>query len=340
MNLYSESIIKFLNEIKLLSLQILQCEMGIQVGRSRFVIDKMTYPLHFVVFEGPKVLGYFKPELFEIGINKIFITETAELKNTLRHELVHYLCWIYHKDLTHGMQFRNLCENFGYGKEVWSSKTTLLEKKQDNKIAFKVKKLLALSKSPNVHEAQAALLKANALLIKHSIAPMVDADMALKRVLSGVRSTPKWDAISKILRTFNVYPVVNKGNHSAYLEVFGCRLAVSTAEYVAHFLDHELERLWKLDKTFSSTIERNSFFDGIADGYLKKIKPIQKPHKKELALISNALEANLWMPYPHLSKTSAHRKRSKDAFKMGTKLGKKFTIRPGVEKKPGRLLIP
>lgn len=40
---------------------------------------------------------------------------------------------------------------------------------EDNKVLDKIKKLLALSKSPNEHEAQAAMLKAQELMAKYNI---------------------------------------------------------------------------------------------------------------------------------------------------------------------------
>lgn len=275
------------------------------------------------------MLGYFNAELFEIGLNKHFIIDDTDLLDTLRHELAHYYCWITKNDLTHSTQFRSICKNFGWTKSVFESCKTI-DAPTNSKISSKIQKLLALSNSTNPHEAQSALIKANQLLLTHQ---EISADLAVRRVLSGKRSNPKWQAISEILRTFGVHPVFNRGQGISYLEVFGPTHNVMTAEYIACFLNRELEHLWK---GYGKGL-KSAFFDGIAKGYLKKIKPVQKPFKKGLIVLENTLTENLWMPYPHLHHTRRPRKTCLASLKAGLKAGASLTIRPPVESRKQRL---
>ena len=330
-HIYSQAIIDFVIKARGFAKQILQFEMLLPVFKSRFAVGEYRYPLHIVVFEGADMLGYFNAELFEIGLNKHFICHGEHLMNTLRHELAHYLCWIKYGDLHHSPQFRELCKSFGWGEAVYGAKT-FVDKPTSSKMESKIKKLLALSGSTNPHEAQSALVKANQYLLTHQSIP---ADLAVRRVLSGKKSSPKWHAIADILRTFGVRPVFNRGQGRSYLEVFGPPSNIATAEYIAIFLDREFENLWKAHGTGL----RSAFFEGIAKGYLKKIKPVQKPFKPGLIALENALEDNLWMPYPHLQQTTRSRKTCANSLKAGMKAGQKLTIRSPVESERRRLYL-
>jgi hypothetical protein len=73
--LYSTTILSFLRKVKNMAFEILSNEMGIQVGRSRFHYQGYSYPLQCIVFDHPTTLGTFQSDLFEIGINKLFLFE-------------------------------------------------------------------------------------------------------------------------------------------------------------------------------------------------------------------------------------------------------------------------
>ena len=327
-HLYSQAIATFLDRTRALARQILRNEMNIQVGRTRFVIKNTYYPLHFVIFEGKNTLGYFQSDLFEIGLNKCFVYNQEHLIDTLRHELAHYYCWIKHRDLTHSPLFRQVCQNFGWQSHVAKARQAA-ETATPPAIAERIHKLLALSESTNPHEAQSALLKARALLQKHPIDPQ--PDRIVKRVLSGKRSTPKWQAIASILRTFGVYPIFNKGQGTAYLEIFGPKTHVLTADYVAAFLDRELEILWKTQTHLRGALARHSFFDGIAKGYL-----IEIPNAEE-GLIP--LENQLTLAYPHLRTGTSRRGHHPKAHQEGKKMGKKLKIRAPIEQSAVHALL-
>lgn len=327
-HLYSQAIVAFLDRTLSLSRQILRDEMKIKVGKTRFIIGNTYYPLHFVIFEGKNTLGYFQADLFEIGLNKCFVYDQKHLIDTLRHELAHYYCWIKYRDLTHSVLYRQTCQTFGWPAHVSKARLTQ-ETTTPPAIASRIHKLLALSNSTNPHEAQAALLKARTLLKKHPLDP--EPDRIVKRVLSGKRSTPKWHTIASILKTFGVYPIFNKGHNTAYLEIFGSKENVLTADYVTAFLNQELEILWKAQKHLKGATARHSFFDGIAKGYLAEISD------NEEGLIP--LENQLSLAYPHLRMAKSERKHNAKAHQEGKKWGKKLKIRSPIES-PSFLGLP
>lgn len=320
--LYSESIALFLDRAKRLCFQILRHEMKIKTLKHRFEIKNIRYPLHLVVFEGPQTLGYFKPDLFEIGLNKLFLYENEQLMNTLRHELAHYICYILHQDLTHSPTFRALCQSYGWEKPVYQAKyaPTDTHIDQAQRMAHKVQKLLNLSASHHENEALNALKKAHSLLAKYKPAS-TDEPLIVKRLLVEKRAKPKWSAIIKIARTFGVYPIVNRGSNSSYLEVFGSKAHVLTAEYIVCFLDRELTRLAKGQKSPSA------FFEGVANGFIKSI-----PSSNTLQLSTQSIEKVLWMPYPHLQTRMQKRKMCKTAYLAGKQAGKNLKIHSAIQK--------
>ena len=81
--LYSQTILAFLMKVRRFSLAILSNEMGLKVGRTRFYIGRISYPLQFVVFDHPSKLGHFISSLYEIGINKLYLLENEEERKIL-----------------------------------------------------------------------------------------------------------------------------------------------------------------------------------------------------------------------------------------------------------------
>jgi len=168
---------------------------------------------------------------------------------------------------------------------------------------------LALASSDNAHESEMATLKANELLLEHNLELTKAHDQSqteqelvcVARVLEAARKNAKHVTIYEILKTFYVSPVFNHGRGVFYLEVVGDRTSVELADYVAHFLDHELEILWmqtqKENPKLKGKSAKNSFLRGVAKGYIEKIElqKIQKASKNELMVIEKMFSDNyLW----------------------------------------------
>ena len=292
--LYSKVILSFLEKVKRYAFEILRDEMGLTVGRSRFYIDQTSYPLHFTCFEHPMQLGYFQHEFYEIGINKCFLMEKEEeIKNLLRHELAHYMTIIHFGPgvPSHGKEFRSECNLYNFPSEVSKSAVPLDQGVKDQKLSEKVRKLLNLAESPNKAEGQAAAQKAQELLEKHQISlKSAPIEYLIVRSLEKKCSSAKMQAIASIVRTFHVYPVINKGKGKVFLEIFGERASVEIGAYVADFLDYHFEELWKQaqkkDSRLKGAAAKNSFFRGLAKGYTSKKPQSAALIKLEMALVT------------------------------------------------------
>jgi hypothetical protein len=340
--LYSTTILSFLRKVKKMAFEILAREMQIKVGHSRLYYQGYSYPLRFIVFDHPSTLGTFQSDLFEIGINKVFLLENEEaVKEIIRHELAHLVTFLEFGShvSTHGKEFRTVCKRYGWAIEI-SKATVPLEKVVKNKrIVEKVRKLLSLAESPHPSEAKEATLKAQHLLSKYNVEYTPEEDeTVLLRVLEKKRGSAKLQAIASILRSFYVYPVFNKGKKGIYLEIIGDETATQVAEYVAHFLDYQFEALWKEaqkeDPFLKGTASKNSFFRGLAEGYKGK-----EVDSKSLIRVENHLTTMAQKIYPHLSSASSSFCHHERGARKGREKGKTMKIHEGIQKKFKRFLL-
>ncbi|MDX8430949.1 MAG: DUF2786 domain-containing protein [Candidatus Algichlamydia australiensis] len=317
---------KKIRELEHLAIQIMKEEMRLSIRGLTLTWNHYRYRLRILIFEDERRLGYFDPKHFEIGIHKA-ATNPADI---LRHELAHMIAYLRFNDLTHSKAFRAICDEYGFPPEIKRATAPLLQEKTEERIVQKIKKLLALSSSNNPHEAQNATLKAQELLLKHQITHLnEETDMVMRRIFTFKRASSKIQSIAQILRTFGVHPIFN----STTLEIFGPHLSVEIAEYVAHFLYHEFEQLYKEQTHLHGLAAKNSFFRGIADGYCQKIKQTQAEHSRALYKIDYALQKALPLAYPHLRTTRSRVVNHKEGSRAGKKTGSKLNIRKGLSSK-------
>lgn len=333
MQIYSERLSLFIARLSSHALHILEKEMGMQVGRKRFFYKRYSYPIHIVCFDDSLKLGYFQPDLLEIGIHHTLLFKEDLAIDVLRHELAHYITFIETRETGHGKAFHEICSRYGFSPEV--ARATLEGEdnrfKEASDIQRKVEKLLKLSESSNPHEAEAALLKAEELIKAHSVIPAHTEDTIfyMARVLETKKFHEKHKTICSLLRHFNVEVILRHGAPSSYIEIIGDKTAVEIAEYIADYLDHNLDALWGNIKTkyrLKGLAAKNSFFRGFSDGYQNK----NRPKTKETALMDMRLKQALSLVYPKLSTSYSSFVHDSTSHKLGQKEGDRFSINPGI----------
>jgi len=116
-----------------------------------------------------------------------------------------------------------------------------------SEVALKIKKLLALSKSANEHEAALAAVKATELLEKYNMTltdiEIETAEMVEDKITTGFKRTPKWVFRLGVVIADNTYTRILVGNK--YLKVLGARADVETANYLFHYLYKTISELSK-----------------------------------------------------------------------------------------------
>ncbi len=338
--------------------------------RSRIHCDHYTYPLEILFFEDPKVLGQYCDEHCEIRINRVLLGLPSErLKNVLRHELAHFFTFRRFFPLVeaHGPEFRSICKEFNWGREVYLAKETLslndikehnssdgesfLEKER---IFRKIEKLFNLALSPNEYEAKLAMEKAQELIdsfFLHSFslgdAPSFresERDVIMRRIFWAPRRNVLGDALALVLREFNVRPVHNRSSSLYFLEITGEKFQVEMAHYVADFLQGEFQRRWEGARhklRLSGIRAKNSYILGLAKGLANKKKSSTSEYLKknfdkntELSLVKisqSFLDDALNLVYPNLSKTSSGRRTDASAYHAGQEDGKNINLHIPIE---------
>lgn len=363
MFLHSETISVFISRVRNLAREIVNSEMKLKMERSRIFYKGILYPLNIVVFEDNSRLGYFDSRSYELGLSKklMYTAKEEVLKNILRHELAHFMCYLlYGPQVLHGEEFHNACKSFGWGPEVYSAYANIDlensriedENEKTEKLLQRLKKLLALASSDNAHERELATLKANQLLLEHNLDLSKSHSheneiVYVKRVLEASRKSAKHVAIYEILKTFFVSPVFNHGRGIFYLEVIGDKTSVELADYVAHFLDSELEVIWKQTQKENPNLKgkssKNSFLSGVAKGYVEKIEKQKSTLATglDLVAIEKNIQKNLRIVYPRIGHSSlSGGMHNADAHNAGKVKGSNLSIKPALNSgKSGRTLL-
>jgi Protein of unknown function (DUF2786)/SprT-like family len=354
MAIYSNKIIQFLAEIKHASKNILSKDVRLKVFGDRFYDHKRknSYPIQIVIFNDRNMLGYFDPTFYELGFHeRLMYSSKEQLHEVIKHELAHYITFITHGEgvQAHGSEFRAFCQSMGWGEEVYKA-TSCLEGEhnhsgvEESTVLRKVKKLMALAASNNENEAEQAMIKSQQLLIKHHIESKYigveeDEKMVLKRLMKQKRIDSKMRAIANILQTFFVHVVFRRAEEVTCLEVLGSAVNVEIAEYVASFLEKELDQLWNVAQRMGNVkgrIAKNSFFLGLAKGYCNKIKALKKTHSSDEANALMVIEKKLFdatnLVYRRLSSAKSHAGYCSESSALGEQMGRKLNIHPAIDK--------
>ena len=355
MILYSDTIQSFLARIRKYALYILKDEAKLKVRSKYLYWQKYRYDLQYVVFQG-KQLGTCNPRLVQIGLNchLMYTAKTDVIKNILRHELAHFLTALHYGfDVPdHGREFRSICQKYGWGEDVQAAQGNIDGENKNidgdipsEKIISKIKKLMYLAESDNQHESELATAKANQLLLQHNLKRISHLEFEeerntfVKNILESKRINAKMNAIFEILGTFYVRPIFNQGEGVVYIQVLGKKENVQLADYVASFLDCELERLWQINRKkwrLSGNREKKWFMLGVAKGYKEKIRqhidPIIKANSKAMALLEKDLEEYVRQVHPHLGSIKHSRTNpSMRSGQIGHKAGGDLHINPAVK---------
>ncbi len=217
----------------------------------------------------------------------------------------------------------------------------------DEKVIDKILKLLALSKSPNQHEAESALAKAYELMEKYHL-EMAD----IKERPEFVRHTDRagavepleWRFIFPILQTFFHVRIVSHGatrSNGFCFSICGTPQDVIFAEHIGIFLFETYPRLWKVKIRELTTprmglkrkrsIKQNYYF-GVYLGLSSKLREAQKQFEAAeqqagLIKISDALSEFMRTEFPGTEKNKIRfRTDDQNAIASGIRDGKQIEI--------------
>lgn len=226
------------------------------------------------------------------------------LKHEMSHQYVEQVLGRSSGEPPHGPAFQEACRRLGVHplfRRAQGEIPRLHPKKRATATAApiiaRIEKLLALAGSANEHEASLAMTKAGELMRRHNLERLAagaaaggaaagggtdPADVYDYLVISsGRQRRPSHHLyLAALLRDFFYVKTINyalfdpaSGRDHQVLELLGTKENLVVAEYVYHFLEGQLERLWRHYRTGNRATgrERNSFYVGILSGFREKL---------------------------------------------------------------------
>lgn len=264
-------------------------------------------------------LGSWDPGTRTIAIAERLVLESPweAVLETLKHEMAHqYVDEVLELEgvLPHGEAFRRAAKLLAIDAPEGATASAAHTKDQRSLARLRrIRRLLALAESPNVHEAEAALAKANELLLKYNI----DAAAAEeeRRYCSRQLGTPISRRSRYLLMLaglltdhFFVEAIwiasydARSGRNGQVLEICGTPENVDLAEYAYHELQRSAHELWRKHKRAAGIPgdrDRRVYVEGVLSGFGAKLRAQRDAHERRHELV--------WLGDPGL--TSFYRAR-------------------------------
>jgi hypothetical protein len=279
----------------------------------------------------------------------------------------------YGSDESHGPLFHTACAQLGVTDWARRAEVELNESffknhptpgdEKKERLLNRVEKLLSLAGSPNEHEARAAVKKVHELYQKYRIDRLTSGGKSeftfkvietnkkrLERHHQGICSLLVDHFSVEVIQT-HLFSAESLTKYQA-IEIFGSSENTLMAEYVYHFLENQMNLLWKAHKNRKGIRGRNGFFLGVISGFREQLSSQKEvksdaqnsPLLPELIRQDNQLlKSFISFRHPRIVRTrSAARSYDRDSFLSGQEKGKRLILRKGLEKKSSksRIFLP
>lgn len=272
------------------------------------------------------------------------------LKHEMAHQFVDEALGV-RDETAHGVTFRAVCRDRGIDARAAEAPDA------PDEVTGRIRKLLALSESPNVHEAEAAMAAAMRVLRRHGLqlddvaaeaagyrtaqigqvrARIPKHEQLLAGLIAehlGVRAVwvPAWDPV--------------RGARGKVLEIVGSGDAIELAIHTHAVVLDAAERAWRAWQRahrVSSDAERRRFFEGVVIGVREAMLSEERSLQQEgLVLVRDArLDDWFGRRHPRLVRRSV-RVRTDGAHAAGREAGASLEIhRPLRDKGGARKALP
>ena len=315
--------------------------------------------------------GYWSNEKNEICLKRNLVLDHSwdAVRQVLFHEMAHQFAeqvFYARNESPHGKAFQKACFMLRADPKASGNYPPLDDRisntslNPEDKILLRVKKLMALAQSQNLHEAEAAMAKAHELISKYNVDLLArDNNRHFISVFVGspaLRHFREDYYLSNLLQEYYFVCgiwvaayVMKKGKMGRVLEISGTVQNIRIASYIHDFIKRFIDSQWdnyNKRKNFNR-YRKTDFAVGVIEGFRSKLA-LQAEKKKGikntryLMKIQDPLLQKLFKyRYPH---TSSIRGRSlnndKSILKDGINIGKDLVIHKGISKRgKGRKLL-
>ena len=312
-------------------------------------------------------LGRWVDETRTIELSRPLVLEEpwGVVVEVLKHEMAHqYTSEVLgeRQEAAHGPTFRAVCKKLGIdaaatgkpsGRDAEHAGAT------HRKIGERIAHLLALAESPNVHEAEAAMLAAQRLLLKHNLEQQkakLAQGYAFKHLGKPTGRTTEAERTLSLILSKHFFveaiwvPVYRplQGKRGSVLEICGTEENLEIAEYVHGYLVETAERLWSEHRKthgIRSNRDRRTYLAGVMTGMNDKLSREAKKSKKAgLIWVADGDLASFFRArHPHVRHVRYGAKKRTDAYAHGREAGRQIVIHKGIKAKDadrGLLLGP
>jgi hypothetical protein len=302
-------------------------------------------------------LGQWSSARREIALSRDLAQNHAwdEVREVLRHEIAHQLA-----DMLlgaagqppHGPAFQQACLMLRADPAASAARRPLRERihaRQDegSGIRRRISKLLSLAQSGNRYEAEAAMLKAHALMTRHHLDALQLAQRDFVSCFLGapaLRHYREEYVLANLLQDFYFVQgiwvsafVVAKGKTGRVLEVSGTPANVDHAAYVHDFIRGFTARRWAAYRK-GRTLKRRQQTDfavGIIEGFRAKLEKARAAttEPETLALVTSTdpqLSRYLRHRYPRTTSIQRSGRQDPDVYNDGCQIGRRLVIARGV----------
>ncbi|SMF21068.1 DUF2786 domain-containing protein [Pseudobacteriovorax antillogorgiicola] len=323
------------------------------------------------IVEGCRYWGRWEPIIRRLSLNRDLIvnypwdTVVEVLKHEMAHQWVHEALDSPHSG--HGPEFHQACDRFAVASWARSATGDIQQaisrnpeklSPEDAAVLKRVEKLLALGRSDNEHEACLAMKEVQRLNQRYQwerLKNRAETSYDYITICHKLKVVPQHQTlIASILSSFFSVDIVFNSLYDAKdqisyksLELMGSTKHLQIADYVYHYLWHQLPLLWQAHKANAGRkSNRKSFYIGLLTGFHEQLEEQSKAAtSKDLseaqALITrNRQELDQFVADRH---PRVHRRsyqcqlRDNDAFQDGKKQGRLMKLRPGIRQHEGAL---
>ena len=318
--------------------------------------DQLERPMVQLI-DHERTLGLWDSAKRVISLQRTLVMDSPwlEVLEVLKHEMAHQyvdeICRVHHEP-PHGPTFKRVCRERGICGAA-SGEVTV--DPQVERLLSRINKLLALAQSDNIHEAEQAAKRAQALLTQHHLKLASREDYS---PLEGMRfcqlGQPKgrhyqyeYSLINLLSKHFFVSCVwvggvsistskdgkIKKGR---VVEACGRPEDLEVASYVYDFVLNHLKIAWdayrKAHKV-SGLRQRLSFSLGLVRGFASKLDEVVPESSGERALIQLSQQHAhkfLGLRYPHTRQRQVGGWSPSDDYHSGFETGQSLRLRRGV----------
>ncbi|MFC1820496.1 SprT-like domain-containing protein [Thermodesulfobacteriota bacterium] len=307
----------------------------------------------------------------EIGLsrNLVFNHSWDTVREVLLHEMAHQLSEQFfgnHNEPPHGPKFKKACYLLRANPRA-SGDYQLLDERvlqdssgPEDKIMFRVKKLMALAQSKNQYEAEAAMAKAHEFIAKYNIDLLSrDEDRDFISVFVGspaLRHFREVYHLANLLQDFYFVHaiwvpayVLEKSKMGNVLEISGTAQNIKIAGYVHDFIKRYIDSQWQKynkDKKLNR-YRKTDFAVGVMEGFHSKLEAQTSKEeriKEKFGLIKiedPLLQKHIKYKYPHTATVRGNKLRmDRKVLRDGIGVGRELVISKGItERKAGRRLL-